>query len=354
MAPRTITRDVTMARTCDASPSSLIWLDGAEVDRSIAGGKGAILGRLIALGAPVPKACVLTTAAWHVFSQAAGLPTRLDEIRSDDIHRIRGLINTAPMPLRILDAVAHAYQGFESIPGAHVSLAVRSSATMEDSGALSFAGLHDTILGVRSHAGLEAAIRQCWSSLWSDRAVEYRRAVRLDADEPAIAVVIQQMVQPDVSFVLFTVDPVSLDPGHAAITASWGLGEAVVSGLVTPDHIIVDSESRVVRYVVGSKESMMLEDPPPGEGSRHVAVPRAMQGIRALTDEQVAMIVSIGRGLAAKLGYPADIEGGVAGGQVYLFQARPITTLRETVALRKTPDSLVLTRPEDRRRRVIR
>jgi rifampicin phosphotransferase len=336
-----------MARTPGAAPF-LVWLDGAGVDRSTVGGKAASLGRLIAMGAPVPKAGVLTTAAWHAFSDAAGLPKRMADVGPDDLPSIRGLLSTAPLPLPIADALASAYLGFEALPDAHVSVAVRSSAVAEDADHHSFAGLHDTVLGVRSHAGLEAAVRQCWASVWSDRAVGYRHRVARDDDETAIAVVIQQMVRPDVSFVLFTVDPITGDSDHAVITASWGLGEAVVSGLVTPDHVVVDADGGVLRYIVGTKEYMMLEDPPPGEGTRQVMVPRAMQAMRALTDGQAAEIAAVGRRLATKLGYAADIEGAVAGGEVWLFQARPITTLQPREPSAAAVDSVVLVWPEGR------
>jgi pyruvate,water dikinase len=244
----------------------------------------------------------------------------------DNLARMRLITGTSPMPVSVSKAIALAYQEFEAMPGGHISLAVRSSAVTEDSGTHSFAGIHDTVLGVRSHTGLEAAVRLCWASLWSDRAAGYRAAAGLDVEDCAVAVVIQQMVRPDVSFVLFTKDPVTGDSDHVLITASWGLGEAVVSGLVTPDHILVGPGGDVVRYAVGAKEYMMLEDTPPGEGIRQVTVPRIMQDAHALSDEQVVRIAKIGRAIAGKLGYDADIEGGVVNGEVVLFQARPITT----------------------------
>src|SRR5690606_22107091 len=149
--------------------------------------------------------CVLTTAAWEAFATSAGLKA---SSAKNDPARIRALAANAPMPPPLVDAISHIYQRFEMLPGAHVSLAVRSSGTMEDSGSLSVAGLPDTGLGVRALAGLEIAVRQCGTSLWSDRAVDDGRAARLVDEEPSIAVVTQQVVRPDVSFVLFTVDPV--------------------------------------------------------------------------------------------------------------------------------------------------
>jgi rifampicin phosphotransferase len=316
-----------MARRRTRGSRYLVWLTDGEVDRAAVGGKGCSLSRLAALGVPVPIACALTTDAWRLFMRSLQVPIGVGNVDNSDLSRIRGLINTSPLPSSLSRSIATAYQEFESLPGGHISLAVRSSAMAEDSGMYSFAGVHDTLLGVRSHTGLEAAVRQCWASLWTERAVEYRAAAGLEVEECAIAVVIQHMVRPDVSFVLFTTDPVTGNSDQVVITASWGLGEAVVSGLVTPDHIVVDSDGNIVRYSVGAKEYMMLEDPPPGEGVRQIMVPKAMRGKRALTDEQAAMIASVGRTIAGKLGYDADIEGGIVDGDVVLFQARPITTL---------------------------
>lgn len=316
-----------MARRRRSGSRYLVWLTEGDADCAIVGGKGSSLSRLAGLDAPVPTACALTTDAWRLFVRSLGLERTEASLDEASLSLIRGLVGTSPLPPSLSRSIALAYQEFEAMPGGHASLAVRSSALAEDSGTFSFAGVHDTVLGVRSHTGLEAAVRQCWASLWSDRAVEYRAAASLDVEDCAVAVVIQHMVRPDVSFVLFTTNPVTGSSDELIITASWGLGEAVVSGLVTPDHIVVDTGGNVIRYAVGAKEYMMLEALPPGEGIRQVPVPRAMRGARALTDEQVARIAALGRAIAGKLGYDADIEGGIVDGEVVLFQARPITTL---------------------------
>lgn len=305
----------------------LIWLDQFAYDRAIVGGKGASLSRLTALGAPVPKACALTTSGYTEFAASIPLPPRATDVCVSELPRIREVIQSAPLPESVAGAIASAYGQFETLPGAPMSLAVRSSATAEDSANFSFAGLHDTMLGVRSHTALEAAVRQCWASLWSERAFNYRKSKGLDTDIAEIAVVIQQMVRTDVSFVLFTSDPVTGSSDHLVISASWGLGEAVVSGLVNPDHIVVDPFGRVADYRVGHKQHMVIADAPPSEGARQVPVPRALQVMRVMSDEQASELAKVGRLLSARLGFEADIEGGFADGQLYLFQARPITTL---------------------------
>jgi pyruvate,water dikinase len=176
-------------------------------------------------------------------------------------------------------------------------------------------------------ADLERAIVRCWASLWSDRAVSYRRAGGLATDDATIAVVVQQLIRSDVSFVVFTTDPINGDDGHLVISATWGLGEAVVSGLVVPDHIVIGPDGGVLEYVVGGKHLMVIPGDAPGDGVREVPVPRAMRGMRTLTDAQAMRVGAAARGVAGRLGYQADLEGAFAGDALYLLQARPITTL---------------------------
>ena len=140
--------------------------------------------------------------------------------------------------------------------------------------------------------------------------------------------VVQLLVRSDVSFVVFTADPVGDREGHLIIAATWGLGEAVVSGLVVPDHIVVAPEGQVVEYTVGDKHLMVIPGARPEDGTREVPVPRALRMAPALSTEQVAAVAAMARHLAPRLGYEADLEGAFSAGALYLFQARPITTLR--------------------------
>ncbi len=305
----------------------LVWLDAALVRRELVGGKGASLSRLAALGAPVPPAFALTTHAYRHFAALHGLPCRASDVADDELPALRALIADAALPAPILGVVADGYRAFRARAGSDVALAVRSSATAEDSEAFSFAGLHDTVLDVRTQPALEAAVKQCWASLWSERAVAYRRTGGLAADEAAIAVVVQQLVRSDVSFVVFTADPVEDRVGHLVIAASWGLGEAVVSGLVAPDHIVVGPDGQVVEYAVGDKHLMVIPGARAEDGTREVPVPRALRTVPALLTEHVSAVAAMARDLAPRLGYEADLEGAFAAGDLYLFQARPITTL---------------------------
>lgn len=316
-----------MVRVAMGPHRHLVWLDQSRFDRVLVGGKGASLSQLAALGAPVPKACALTTLAYADFAASLSLPRQVAGIHESDLPRIRAEILSAPLPHCVAKAISSAYRKFETDSGPDLSLAVRSSATAEDSAAFSFAGLHDTLLGVRSLEALEASVRQCWASMWSDRALSYRRTSTTDSGTAEIAVVVQQLVRSDVSFVLFTTDPVTGSHDRLVISASWGLGEAVVSGLVTPDHIVVDPFGRVVEYSVGHKQHMIIAETYPAEGSRQVTVPRALRTMPVMTHEQASRIAEVGRVLSARLGYEVDVEGGIVNGVLHLFQARPITTL---------------------------
>lgn len=306
----------------------LVGLDREAAGRSIVGGKGASLGHLAALGAPVPRASALTTRAYLAFAASAGLPAHAIGLTPSALADLRERIHTAPLPPAVAAAIRAAWHGL--VGGPDIALAVRSSAPAEDGASRSFAGLHDTVLDVRTPDGLDAAVRRCWASLWSDRAVAYRRAAGLATERASIAVVIQRLVPVDVAFVAFTADPVSGDRDRVVITASWGLGESIVSGLVAPDHIVVGPDTEILEYTIGRKTVMVVSGGEPAVGARPVPVPRLLQETPVLTHAQAARIAGMARALADRLGYPADLEGGLTGGDVHLFQARPITTLATT------------------------
>lgn len=305
----------------------LVWLNAGCVDRSLVGGKGASLHRLFALGAPVPPAFALTTHAYRSFVRAHGFPSRASDVRDEELPALRAAIESAAFPGELRDLVCREFDVSMRTGNGPCSLAVRSSATAEDSAEFSFAGLHDTILDVCDPHGLERAIARCWASLWSDRAVVYRRAGGVASDEDAIAVVVQQLIRSDVSFVVFTADPIKGRAGHLVIAATWGLGEAVVSGLVVPDHIVIGPDGDVIEYAVGDKHLMVIPGANPGDGVREVPVPRAIRTQPALTSDQAVAVGTAARQLSSRLGYEADIEGAFAGGSLYLLQVRPITTL---------------------------
>ena len=303
----------------------LTWLNRGEVSRSSVGGKGASLSRLVQLGAPVPDAFALTTDAYREFAREHDIPPCARDVADSSLALIRERIEHASLSE---DLRSLLFREFAMLQGeGDCSFAVRSSATAEDSAAFSFAGLHDTILDVRDLDSLERAVTKCWASLWSDRAVAYRRTGDLAMDDSGIAVVIQKLIRADVSFVVFTADPVRHRHEHLVIAATWGLGEAVVSGLVVPDHIVIGPDGSIAEYVIGDKHQMVIPSDVPGGGVREIPVPRALRIMPALTHEQAMEIGRVARTISSRLGFPADLEGAYSGDSLYLLQARPITTL---------------------------
>lgn len=299
-----------------------VWLADTPPCRDLTGGKGASLSELMALGAPAPPAFAVTAPAYTAFVRELGVAAS-----GATPAAMQQAILTAPLPPALGAALAASLAMLRAHAGAEVALAVRSSATAEDGQDYSFAGQHDSILGVRTPLELEAALRQCWASLWSERAVSYRRGAMIGA-EPQMAVVVQQLIRSDVAFIAFTDDPLGARPGCAVISAAWGLGESLVSGLVTPDQIVVGPDGQIVDCQIGDKQIMVIPDAS-GSGVREAAVPRLLRTAPALTDAQARSIAALTREVAGQLGYAADFEGAIAGGEIVLFQARPITTLAD-------------------------
>src|SRR4051794_1800062 len=288
--------------------------DLRAADLARAGGKAANLGELIAAGLPVPGGFCVTTDAYA--RVAAGLDTA-------DPARARDHLRAVPIPDDLAAAVTAAYRRLGSVP-----VAVRSSATAEDLPTASFAGQQDTYLNVVGADALLDAVRSCWASLWTDRAVAYRREAGLDESgvDPAavrLAVVVQRMVDARAAGVLFTADPLSGRRHRSVVDASPGLGEAVVSGLVNPDHLAVEGD-RVVERRLGDKAVAVRALP--GGGTERVDL--AATDDACLTDGQLLELVALGRRVEAHFGAPQDVEWALDGdGRTRLTQARPITTL---------------------------
>jgi pyruvate,water dikinase len=273
------------------------------------GGKAANLGELIGAGFPVPPGFAVTTTAYRCVAETLDL---------SDPGRAREALAGTELPADVAGAVRAAYATL----GADTPVAVRSSATAEDLPWASFAGQQDTYLNVVGADAVLDAVRRCWASLWTDRAVSYRETQGIDHEAVHIAVVVQRMVDAQVAGVLFTADPVIGTRGRAVIDASPGLGEAVVSGAVNPDHIVVDAGG--VHVTPGDKAMQVRALP--GGGTEQVAV--AATDDACLSDDQATALAELGRRVEAHFGAPQDIEWAVdADGELWLTQARPITTL---------------------------
>lgn len=274
-------------------------------DLGTAGGKGANLGELVRAGFAVPDGFVVTTAAYR--DAAANLA----EPSHDSVLE-------AAMPQSVRDEIADGYRAL-----GQSRVAVRSSATAEDLPGAAFAGQQDTFLGIEGEDALIDAVRRCWASLWTERAVSYRARLGVDDGSVAIAVVVQRMVSAEMAGVMFTADPVTGARDRIVIDSSPGLGESVVSGLVTPDHAVLDADDAVIERRAGRAESVIRERA--GGGTETVDAGEA--DTTRLTDAQLARLAAEGRRIAAHFGRPQDIEWAIVDDAVSILQARPMTAL---------------------------
>jgi pyruvate,water dikinase len=269
-------------------------------DKSLAGGKAVNLSTLIRAGFPVPEGFVITTDAYDLWAQT----------------------NSQDIPDDLKNQILRAYRALGSPP-----VAVRSSATAEDMGEASMAGQYETFLDVRDEQSLLTRVRLCWASLDSPRTRAYLKEHGIDLANVAMAVVVQRLVPADVAGVLFTANPQTGSKSEMLIEASWGLGEAVVSGLVQPDVLRIDrSTGRVVHARIADKQVMI---PPGADHHAEIPVPHDKRRVPCLKPNEVLDLWKLGNKAADHFAGPQDIEWALHDGKLYLLQSRPITTLED-------------------------
>jgi pyruvate,water dikinase len=315
----------------------ILGLDSPQATVESVGGKGASLAQLSAAGLPVPPGFHITTHAYCRYvdenrlgeaivaasakAQAAD-PATLDRASE----QIQSLILQGTMPADIAEAIRRSYGDL----GADIAVAVRSSATAEDMPALSFAGQMETYLNVHGGDSVIDAVRRCWASLWTGRAIGYRERQGIRPEDIAIAVVVQQLVPAEAAGVVFTANPVTGARNELVINAAWGLGEAIVSGRVTPDTIVVNKQTgKITSQEVADKETMTVRL---GEGTCEEPVPVDKRSRAALEPAQTAELAKLGMRIEELYGRPMDVEWAMKGGRLFIVQARPVTVLPESGA----------------------
>ena len=306
-----------------------------QADLLSVGGKGASLTRLVQAMLPVPDGFHITTAAYNRFIEENDLQSEIENLISglqpnDPVGleqisaKIMALINAAPIPADIAGEISEAYL---ALVDEQMAVAVRSSATAEDLPEASFAGQQETYLNVTGVDEVLNASRKCWAALWTARAISYRARQGIGTEGVALAVVIQIMVPAEKSGILFTANPINGARQQAVINASWGLGEAIVGGLVTPDTITVDKlKFRIVDSTIATKLVQTVRTP---TGTEEQEVPEDLQNERVLSNMQARELTIMGNNIERLYGLPMDIEWAFAGGKFYILQARPITALPE-------------------------
>ncbi|HAG07126.1 MAG TPA: phosphoenolpyruvate synthase [Peptococcaceae bacterium] len=313
-------------------------------DVGLVGGKGANLGEMTRAGIAVPPGFCVTAEAYRYFVERMELQPKIRAlIKQTDINdveqltlntaRIRDLIKATPVPPEIADEITRAYREL----GDDVPVAVRSSATAEDLPEASFAGQQDTYLNIKGAAAVVEHVRRCWASLWTARATSYRESHGFDHFTVYLSAVVQKLIQASRSGVAFTANPVTGNRQEIMINASWGLGEAIVSGTVTPDEYIVNKTTwQIVDKTIAEKTTMIINDPERDLGTVKVPVAEKLgpEYVRTqcLTDEEVVALAKEFQRVEDHYRFPQDIEWAYDAGdeRFYILQARPITTLAET------------------------
>lgn len=306
-----------------------------ELDRNsllIAGGKGANLGEMSSAGLPVPEGFVVATTAYREFVLANGLQQQIERLAAladlDDMAsldrastQIRALFDRGAIPASMATAIAEAYAQL----GLGV-VAVRSSATSEDLPSASFAGQQETYLHIEGAEAVLTAVQRCWSSLWTARALSYRVKQKISPAEVSLAVVVQRLIPAQAAGVLFTSNPLNGRRDQMVIDGSWGLGEAVVSGQVTPDHWVVQAESG--EPVARSISRKLVWTVGHAGGTETMPLPSELEEQPCLDADQIKALVAMGRQVAEHYGSPQDIEWAISTeGRLALLQTRPITSL---------------------------
>ncbi len=300
-------------------------------DIGLAGGKGASLGEMSGAKLPVPPGFVVLVSAFDRFLEETDLDVDiaaiLKKVNYKDINSvdkasnvIRDLIHDRAIPADIKKEILSEFKKLKA-----KFVAVRSSATAEDSSVASWAGELETYLDTTKKDLLEN-VKKCWSSLFTPRAIFYRYERKLLKTKVSVAVVVQYMVESEVSGIAFTVHPVTQDKNQMIIEAGWGLGEAIVSGQITPDAYVIDKQNFSIMDINIATQKMMIIRKTSG-GVKHTFAPKAKQKKQKLNDRQIIELAKICTNIEKHYKKPQDIEWALAKGKFYITQSRPITTL---------------------------
>lgn len=312
-------------------------------DASLAGGKGASLGEMTQAGIPVPPGFVVLSAAFDQFLHETDLAQEIEAILEavdhnaihtveDASEKIRGLIESREMPKDIAEEIKKEFEKLDS-----KFIAVRSSATAEDGSEHAWAGQLESFLNTTKETLLEN-VKKCWSSLFTPRAIFYRFEKRLHGTDISVAVVVQKMVQSEISGIAFSVHPITEDINQLIIEAGYGLGEAIVSGSITPDSYVIEKSSfKIIDKNISDQKKTLVKE---GLNNNWVMVEKEKRELQKLSDSQIIDLSNIVITIENHYGFPCDIEWAYEGGKFYIVQSRPITTLspRKEIATLINPE----------------
>ena len=330
----------------------IIWFESLrKTDIPSVGGKNANLGELTSAGIPVPPGFAITAYSYKKFIEETGISSKIYEIIKETVtnpndpklyevasKKIRDLIEATPMPKEIENAIRSTYEQLCKKLGVNeVFVAVRSSATAEDLADASFAGQQETFLNVRSSAEVVKSTYRCWSSLFTPRSIFYRNEKGFAHERVFISVGVQKMVNSQAAGVIFTINPVTGDASQIVIEGNYGLGEAVVSGSVTPDDFVVDKKTlSIVERRLAKKNVQFIRDTSTGK-TVHAGVPAEKQEQPCISDEEILVLAELAKRIEQHYGKPQDIEWAIEGdlpfpANVFIVQSRPETVWSQKAA----------------------
>ncbi|MCH7730318.1 phosphoenolpyruvate synthase [Patescibacteria group bacterium] len=325
------------------SSAQPLILDFSKIDKRdipLVGGKGANLGEMVKAGFPVPLGFAVTVAAYDTFLKENNLSIKikktLAEIDVNDpgqLDRASKNITGTLVKSKIPDAVAReVISAYKKLSGRlkHSLVAVRSSATAEDLPEASFAGQQETFLNIKGEASLLESIRACWASLFTARAIFYREHNKIDHEQVKISVIVQKMIQSEVSGVMFSIDPVTNEKDRIVIEAVWGLGELIVQGSVVPDRYVVQKETFSILSKEISEQNIQLVKK--RHETKEVKVPKNKLNKRKLSDEDIVELARLADKLQKHYFFPQDVEWAKKGKELFIVQTRPVTTISKQTA----------------------
>jgi len=327
---------------------AIVWFkEVTKKDIPLVGGKGANLGEMTNARIPVPPGFIVTANAYYDFLQRSKIADKIGKLLEPlDVNdskqlqqvanKVKDIILNATMPPELAKEIQEAY-----IKMGRGLVAVRSSATAEDLPTASFAGQQTTFLNVQGEEEVVAAVQECWASLFRPRAIFYREQQGFDHLKVGIAVPVQRMVQSEVSGVMFTLEPVSNDTSKIAIEAGYGLGEAIVSGSVTPDTYIVDKdELRIASKQIGKQKWQIIRNTAGDDQQPNIKVslPPALQTQQKLADDDIIALAKLGKHIEDLYQFPQDIEWAKEDKKIFIVQTRPVTTIKEGAAVGAAPE----------------
>jgi pyruvate,water dikinase len=316
---------------------TIVWLEDVRIeDVPSVGGKGASLGEMIHAEIPVPRGFAVTAQAFRRFLDETGIGKQLFatiRVNVDNAKELstaaeaaKNLVLAAKMPQQMRRDIVSAYKELGRREGENPLVAVRSSATAEDMPEASFAGQQETFLNVKGAEDVVSAVQKCWASLYGARAIFYRVKQGFDHESVNISAVVQKMVNAAKSGVMFTSNPTTGAP-EAIIEGSWGFGEAIVSGSVSPDTYVIDRKTRQIKANIATKKTMVVRDQNTGE-TVSKEVPIDLQNKRVLSDAELFTILDLGELIEDHYESPQDVEWAIENGEVLIVQSRPVTTIK--------------------------